>query len=138
MRKLKYLTFTKIFIVLFFLLNPKKHQTYNTYQNSLFTTKGKIDRNNEEFGGITFKFGGYIEDIKPWERYRIGYPLKATTIDHQKESKITQGRIEIDAVLVNLLFAAISIILITLIIRPPKTVTKAIINSKIFHHFSDN
>jgi hypothetical protein len=47
----------------------------NAYQERLFTTEGKIDRNNDKIGGLTFKFGGNTKDIKVWERFRLGYPF---------------------------------------------------------------
>lgn len=132
MRK-KIKIFIKIIVILFFIFYTESTYTDNTYQDMLYSTKGKVDRNNDKFGGLTFKFGGNIDDIKPWKRIRIGYPIKAITIDYQNESKITQGRIHIDMVIINLVCAVIILFLLKwVIIKPLKLIKSVIDDSRIF------
>ena len=119
-------------VFLFALFYMESGYTDNTYQDMLFTTKGKIDRNNDKFGGITFKIGGNIDDIKLWERFHIGYPLRAITIDHQSKSKITQGRIEIDAIIVNVIFAIGLILVLKLLSVPFRFIKNTIDDSRVF------
>lgn len=90
-----------IIIILFVLFYTEIRDLLSSYQESLFTTADKPDRNNDKIGGYTFKFGGNTEDIQPWERYRTGYPFGAVTIDNNEKAKITQGRIETGAILLN-------------------------------------
>ena len=67
---------------MFIIFYPKYTYCDSCYQDMLFTTEGKIDRNNDKFGGICFKIGGNIEDIKVWERYKFGYPFSAITVSY--------------------------------------------------------
>ena len=121
-----------ILIVLFVIFYTKATGLSNTYQDSLFTTEGKTDRNNDNIGGYTFKFGGTIEDIQHWERYRTGYPLGAVTIDHNEKAKITQGRIQTDAIIFNLIFGLILFILSRILLKILKAVKKFVDNSRLF------
>ncbi len=100
MTKNKILNIIRILILFFTLFYTEIiYDLSNTYQESLFTTKDQIDRNNDKFTGYTFKLGGNIEDIQPWNRYKIGYPYSAVTIDNQVKNKITQGRINLNILL---------------------------------------
>jgi hypothetical protein len=121
-----------ILIVLLVIFYTKATGLSNTYQDSFFTTEGKIDRNNDKIGGYTFKFGGTIEDIQHWERYRMGYPLGAVTIDHNQKAKITQGRIQTDAIIFNLIFGLILFILSKILLKILKAVKKYVDNSRLF------
>lgn len=116
-----------ILIVLFVIFYTKATKLSNTYQDSLFTTEGKTDRNNDKIVGYTFKFGGTIEDIQHWERYRTGYPLGAVTIDHNEKAKITQGRIQTDAIIFNLIFGLILFILSRILLKILKAVKNLLI-----------
>lgn len=98
----------------------------------LYTTKDKVDRNNDKFGGYTFKFGGNIEDIQLWDRYRIGYPISAVTIDHNVKSKITQGRIHIDCIVINLAIGFVLILVFNIILKILKSIKKVFDDSRIF------
>lgn len=121
-----------ILIVLFVIFYTKVTGLSNTYQDSLFTTEGKIDRNNDKIGGYTFKFGSTVKDIQHWDRYRIGYPLGAMTIDRNEKAKIAQGRIQTDAVIFNLIFGFILFILSKILLRILKAVKKVLKDSRIF------
>lgn len=92
---------------MFIIFYPKYTYCDSCYQDMLFTTEGKIDRNNDKFGGICFKIGGNIEDIKVWERYKFGYPFSAITTDYQRESNIFQCRIQYDYIFLNIFFVSI-------------------------------
>lgn len=120
-----------ILILLFVIFHTETNGLSSTYQESLFTTKDKIDRNNDKIGGYTFKFGGNINDIQYWDRYRIGYPLGAVTIDINKKAKITQGRIQTDAVIFNLIFGLILFIVSKVLAKVIKAVKKTVDNSRI-------
>lgn len=104
----------------------------SAYQDMLFTTKDKIDRNNDKVGGYTFKFGGTIDDIRVWNRYKLGYPFSAIVIDKQDESKITQGRIQVDYIIINLVFGFFLILFLKLISKIFKLIKKFIDDSRIF------
>lgn len=128
----KYKIFIKILIFLFCFFYFQKTSMSSAYQDMLFTTKDKIDRNNDKVGGYTFKFGGTIDDIRVWNRYKLGYPFSAIVIDKQDESKITQGRIQVDYIIINLVFGFFLILFLKLISKIFKLIKKFIDDSRIF------
>lgn len=120
--------FISICVVFFFLLDGSKFRNGNSYQDRLFTTKGNLDKGNFDLGGFNFKFGGNIKDIRYWNRYRLGFPLKATTIDHQVEAKIIQGRIESDALIINGILCFIFLFVLNLVYKLAKFIYGKVIN----------
>ena len=96
-----------IILLLFIISFPESTYCTSCYQDMLFTTKDKIDRNNDKFSGVCFKIGGNIEDIKVWKRWKFGYPFAAITTDYQPDSKIFQGRIQYDYIFVNIFLVSI-------------------------------
>ncbi|WP_300668888.1 hypothetical protein [Soonwooa sp.] len=133
MTKNRILNIIRILILIFTLFYTKTiYGLSNTYQDMLFTTKDKIDKNNDKFSGYTFKYGGNIKDIQPWNRYKIGYPYSAITIDNQVKNKITQGRIQIEYIIINLVFGGFIILLFNIVIKIFTRIKGVIDNSKIF------
>lgn len=117
-----------ILIILFVLFYTEYRGFSRGYQDLLFTSKDKTDR----VGGYTFKFGGNVDDVESWERYRIGYPSGAVTIDHNEKAKITQGRIETGAIIVNLIFGLIAFVLSIVILKVMRAFKTLVDNSRIF------
>ncbi len=102
---------------MFIIFYPEYTYCDSCYQDMLFTTEGQIDRNNDKFGGICFKIGGNIEDIKVWERYKFGYPFSAITTDYQRESKIFQCRIQYDYIFLNIFLVSIIVVPIYFLLK---------------------
>ena len=107
----------KIIILLFLLFYTEKRDFGNAYQDMLFTHENKVDRNNDKFGGFTFKFGGNTEEIESWERTRMGYPFQAITIDRLEKEKITQGIIQYDYIFINLILGLVFYIILIIIFQ---------------------
>ncbi len=77
-------------IILFF---PKVKSLNNSYQDYLWTYD-TVKNHNEKTSDIQFRLGGEIENIKPWTRINLGFPISCITLDYQSEFKILQVRIE--------------------------------------------
>jgi hypothetical protein len=59
---------------------------------------------------LQFRIGTEINDIRPWTRIRLGFPIKPITVDVLTEPVIVQVRFETLHIIINIVMALIGIL----------------------------
>jgi hypothetical protein len=104
-KNFKFIIIFPLAIALITLLLPGFQTVQNAYQTGLWTSNVYPP---EKATGFTFKLGGDIGySLEKWNRIRLGFPFKAVTIDFQLKYKILQARIEISAIVVDVLLMSV-------------------------------
>lgn len=102
------LSIVAVVVISIFIPGPYEKME-NAYQQSLWTydfyktPSGEKSWYSSRYFSIQRKEYGYI-GIETWSRFRFGFPFRATTIDSNSERFIVQGKIQIDFIMLNVIF----------------------------------
>jgi hypothetical protein len=91
--------FVSLFMLAVVFLLPGWARVHSAYQNSLWTAKTDPHHGS----GWQWDNGVKVHGKDEWQRLRLGFPLKATTIDSNVATGARQVRVEIGALAANLL-----------------------------------
>jgi hypothetical protein len=106
------------------LLLPSFDEYNRAYQSSLWTSRSQRRYPAKSYD-LQFRFGTEIDDLRPWTRVRLGFPIKPITVDILTEPVIVQVRFETLHNIVNIIVALIGILGVWIFrIRRRKKITK--------------